>query len=395
MLLPAGPYRLLWSVGQYNFMLLAAAAGIGIMQLFLRLRIAWPRLYRAGNWLAGTAVVFVAGYAGLFPWAVRHNLSTVEMLNWARELLMVLVFGYGWVVLIALLLHRRWRRLAAYYALTYLFFFIGYGIFWLNHLGLSSFNPIYPNTLAWGLFFELLVLSALLTGRFRYTLRQNAQLRIRRLQQRNEEGARLIAAQDAEREQLARELHDALGPNLAALHMAWQSTAVREALAAAPNAATIGLLTEEILGQLYAQVRQLSHALLPAEPGTNRLSSSVEALCEALNLHGTPQIFPRLDTDLDELPPAVQSAAFRIVAELLNNAVRHAQAQRVQVHLRRHLTALELCVEDDGRGFARDEDTPKTGIGLRGVHTRAAYLGGTVRIETPETGTRVVVCLPI
>ncbi|MFD2721232.1 7TM diverse intracellular signaling domain-containing protein [Hymenobacter monticola] len=393
MLLPAGLYRLLWSVGQYNFMILAGAAGICIMQLFLR----WPRqtrLYRTGTGLAAGAVAFVAGYAVLFPWAVRHSLAVVEALNWSREALMVLVFGYGWVLLISAFLKHHWRRLAAYYALTYLFFFVGYGVFWLNHLGLSSFNPIYPNTLAWGLFAELLVLSALLTGRFRHTLRQNAQLRIRRLQHRNEEGARLIAAQDAEREQLARELHDALGPNLAALHMAWQSNAVRDALAAAPNAATIGLLTEEILGQLYGQVRQLSHALLPSAPGTNRLSTSITALCDAFNLNGTPHVESQLDDSLDNLPSAVQSAAYRIVAELLNNAVRHAQAHHVQVNLRRRLAALEICVEDDGRGFGRGEDTPTTGIGLRGVRTRAAYLGGSVRIETPAVGTRVVVSLP-
>lgn len=394
LLLPAGPYRLAWSVGQFNFLLLAAAAGIRVMQLFLRLRGGWPRLHRAGTWLAGVVVGFVAAYAGLFPWAVRHSLAAVQALNTGRELLLLAVFAYGWSALLAVLLTPDQRRLGAYYAVTYFFFTVGFAVFWLNHLGVTTFNPIYPNPLAWGLFLELLVLSALLTGRFRYALRQNAQLRIRQLQQRNEEGSRLIAAQDAEREQLARELHDALGPNLAALHMAWQSQAVREALDAAPQAATIGHLTEEILGQLYQQVRQLSHALLPAEPGTSRLSSSVVALCDALNLNGTPQVLPQFDAGVDQLPPAVQSAAYRIVAELLNNAVRHAQAQQVRVQLRRHPAALELSVEDDGRGFGQGEDMPVTGIGLRGVRSRAAYLGGSVRIEAPGTGTRVVVRLP-
>jgi signal transduction histidine kinase len=395
LVLPALPYRLIWTVGQFNFVLLAAAAGIRIMQLFLRLRSGRRGLYRAGCWLAGAAVGFVVVYAAVFPWAVRHSLPLVQVLNGAREVLLLAVFGYGWWALLVGMLTRRRRRLAAYYALTYFFFFVGYVVFWLNHIGLTSLNPIYPNTLAWGLFFELLVLSALLTGRFRHTLRQNAQLRIRQLNLRNVQGARLIAAQEEEREQLARELHDALGPNLAALHMAWQSHAVRQALAAAPDAATIGQLTEEILGQLYEQVRQLSHSLLPAELGTHRLTSSIAALGQLLNLHGKPRVDTHFDADLDKLPHAVQRAAFRIVAELMNNAVRHAQAQVVQVHLRCHPTALEVCVEDDGRGFGRGEDTPVTGIGLRGVRTRTAYLGGSVSIETPAAGgTRIVVRLP-
>ncbi|MFC7667474.1 sensor histidine kinase [Hymenobacter humi] len=185
-----------------------------------------------------------------------------------------------------------------------------------------------------------------------------------------------------------------MGPNLAALHMAWQSTAVRDALAAAPAAASISRLTEEILGELYAQVRQISHALLPAEQGTNRLTSSVAALCEALNVNGTPQVHTLLDGDLDHLPVPVQSAAFRIVAELVNNAVRHAQAQHVQVHLRRRPAEVELCVEDDGRGLAKGPDASITGIGLRGVRTRTAYMGGSVSIEAPPAGTRIVVRLP-
>ena len=85
------------------------------------------------------------------------------------------------------------------------------------------------------------------------------------------------------------------------------------------------------------------------------------------------------------------------MAELVNNAVRHAQATQVQVHLhlRRHPAQLELCVQDNGRGFERGEDTPVTGIGLRGVRTRMAYLGGSVTIESPGRGTRVVVRLPV
>ncbi|MDB5236572.1 MAG: hypothetical protein JWR44_3565 [Hymenobacter sp.] len=395
LVLPVGVYRLAWTLGQYTWLLLGAACGVRILQLFVRLRAGWPRLHRAGNWLAGAAVVFALAYAALYPGAVRSAHTTgLELLNTGREVLLLAMLAYGWGAL-GCALSGRQRRLAIYYGLTYICFFTGSALFWLNHAGLTNFNLVQPNALAWGLVLELLILGALLMGRFRFTLRQNAQLRIRQLQQRNEEGNRLIAAQDAEREQLARELHDALGPNLAALHMAWQSQAVREALAAAPKAASIGHLTEEILGQLYTQVRQLSHALLPAEPGIHhRLISSVESLCEALNLNGTPRVLTCFDADLDLLPQGIQSAAYRIVAELVNNAVRHAEAKHVRVQLERHSHVLELCVEDDGRGFGHGEDTPVTGIGLRGVRTRAAYLGGSVRIEKPATGTRIVVQLP-
>jgi signal transduction histidine kinase len=393
MLLPTGAYRLIWTVGQFNFTVLAAAAGIHIMLLFLRLRKSWPRLHRAGHWLAGVAMGFVVVYAALFPWAVRHSLSFLQVLNTTRELVLLSLFVYSWTTLLLVARSKPRRQLAAYYALTYFFFTVGFAIFWSNHAGLSSFNPIYPNPLAWGLFLELLVLSALLTGRFRHTLRQNARLRVRQLRQRNALGARLIEAQEEERTQLARELHDALGPNLAALSLAWQSPAVQQAINSSPAAAAAGKQTQLLLRHLRDEVRTYSHALLPADPGQESLRESVAALAELLNLYGSPQVHMHCDDGLEQLPPVVQQAAYRITAELLNNAVRHARATEVTVQLQRQPTALEIVVADNGRGFP--STTPNTsGIGLRGVRARADYLHGQVFINSSEQGSEIKVLLP-
>lgn len=393
MLLPAGLYRLVWSVGQYNFIVLAGAAGICIMQLFLRLHSGWPRLNRAGTWLAAGAVVFVLGYAGLFPWAVRHSLPLVQILNNARELLLLGIFGYCWAALIAVLLTQRRRQMAAFYLVTYFFFFTGYAFFWLNHVGATSFNPIYPNPMAWGLFVELLLLSALLTGRFRHTLRQNAQLRIRQLNLRNAQSARLIAALEKEREQLAREMHDALGPNLTALHFAWQGPAVREALATSLAADAAGRQAEQLLRALRDDVRTFSHALLPAKAGEDMLSKSVQALADLFNLHGNLAVRTYYDPGIDQLPVPLQQAVYRIIAELLNNAVRHSAATEIMVQVLRHASTLEVLVEDNGRGFTTN--TPAAGIGLRGVQARAEYLRGRLHLDSSEHGTSVVAQIPL
>lgn len=392
LMLSRGPFQVLWAVGQFNFMLLATACGIRIMQLFLRLRACAPRLHRAGNWLAGLVLGFVAAYTLLYPAAVRAAGTGLLLLNGVRELLLAATFAYGWLVLFALLRTRRHRRLALYYALTYFFFFAGFSLFWLNHIGVTNLHLMQPNALAWGLFFELLVLSALLTGRFQHTLRQNAQLRIRQLWQRNAQGARLIAAQEEEREQLARELHDALGPNLAALHLAWQGQAVQQALSSSPEAAAAGRHTELLLRHLRDEVRTFSHAVLPAEPGLGSLSESIGALAELINLYGSPIVRTYCDEGLDQLPQPLQQAAYRIAAELLNNAVRHAHATSVQVQLLRLPAILEILVDDDGGGFKNTKNG--SGIGLRGVYARTEYLRGQVHIDSSENGTTIVVRLP-
>jgi signal transduction histidine kinase len=389
--LPTGLYRLLWAVGQYNFMLMAAASGLRIMQLFLRLWIGWPRLHRVGTGLTALSFAFVAAYALLYPLAAREGGLGLTLLNAGREVLLIAIFAYCWVALIAVLLSPN-RRLAAYYALTYFFFFGGFVLFWLNHVGLTTLHLIEPNALAWGLFLELLVLSMLLTGRFRQTLRQNADLHIRQLNEQNEMGARLIAAQEEERAHLARELHDALGPNLMALHLAWQGQAIRDALASSPEATTAARQTELLLRHLRDEVRTLSHALLPAEPGLGGLTDSIAHLGELLNLYGHPAVRTYCDAGLDLLPQTLQMAAYRIAAELLNNAVRHSRATEINVQLLRHPSSLEVLVEDNGRGF--ESDAASMGIGLRGVRARADYLNGQVHIDSSASGTSIMVWLP-
>jgi signal transduction histidine kinase len=391
LILSEGPYRLLWRIGQFNFMLLAAVCGLHILQLFLRLRTEWPRLHRLGTVLATLSTLFVVVYALVYPTVTRTGGQGLMLLNAGRELLLVAIFAYGWVALFKVLRSPS-RRLAVYYGLTYLFFFGGFVMFWFNHVGLTTLHLVEPNALAWGLFLELLALSMLLTGRFRHTLRQNARLRIRQLRLHNEMGARLIAAQEEEREHLARELHDALGPNLMALHLAWQGPAIREALASSPEASSAARHTELLLRHLRDEVRTLSHALLPAEPGLGGLSDSINNLGALLNIYGNPAVRTHCDSGLDSLPQPLQTAAYRIAAELLNNAVRHARATQIVVQLLRHPDTLEIMVKDNGQGFETSDNS--TGIGLRGVRARTDYLGGRIQIDSSTNGTCIVVWLP-
>ena len=109
-------------------------------------------------------------------------------------------------------------------------------------------------------------------------------------------------------------------------------------------------------------------------------------------MYGNPVIHTYCDDGLEQLPTRVQQAAYRITAELLNNALRHARASEVQVQLLRHPDALEISVEDNGRGMPATP--PTTGIGLRGVQARADFLHGSLHIDSSDQGTSVFVHLP-
>ncbi|MGI4870033.1 MAG: sensor histidine kinase [Janthinobacterium lividum] len=401
-LLPQAAYTLGWRVGQFSLLLLALACQLRVLARFVRLRPGWPALYRLSWALSELAAAGVLAYGLLYGAALHAGAGALAWLNGGREILLwsTLLGGVGLLAVVVGRGRRRQRRLAALYGLTYAFFLLGCLNLLLNRMGVVNIHLLEPNALAWGLALELVLLSVLLTARFRYALHRNSELRLRRLRERAAAGQRLIAAQDEEREALAHELHDALAPGLTALHLAWQGRLVRQALAAAPPLlAEAHAHTEALLRQLRHEVRTLGQILLPTLPGEQpTLPEAVALLLDALRLTDEgPQVECYCDPAATTLPAPLQQAAYRMVAELLHNALRHAEARLVRVEVRCLPASLHLAVADDGRGFDPHGPPPRRGgLGLRGVRARAGYLRGQVVVSSqPGQGTFITVDLPL
>ncbi|CAA9317528.1 MAG: ATP-binding region, ATPase-like [uncultured Frankineae bacterium] len=195
----------------------------------------------------------------------------------------------------------------------------------------------------------------------------------------------LVTAVAEERRRLRRDLHDGLGPQLAAVALGL-STAER-ALGRA-DAARAGELVRSARSQLeagVAEVRRLVSGLRP--PALDELG-----LLEALRTTGPAaagelDVRFEVDGELAALPAAVEVAAYRIVQEALTNVARHAAASRACVRLRSDGTALELTVADDGRGLP----LPRTpGVGTASMRERAEELGGRCEVQTAASGGTVV-----
>ena len=402
LLLPQWAYGAGWRLGEFGVLLLALACGVRIMASFVRLRQGWPRLHRLSWVLSTVAGGYAVAYACLGPEARLWSSTMLTGLNNTRDALVWGVLLAGAFILGAMVWQGRpiQRRIAGFYAITYGFFLAGTAELLLAYSGLIYSRFVEPNVLAWGLALELLTLSILLTGRFRRIRLQKNDQRLRRLHERAAAGQQLIQAQDEEREALARELHDALAPGLTAMHFAWQGRRVRHALtAAAPVLAAAHQLSENLLRQLRHDVRTLGQVLLPMQPGEQpALPAAVALLAEALNLdEDGPRISCVCDPSTADLPLSLYAAAYRIAAELLHNALRHARAQHVRIEVRLLPASLRLQVEDDGCGFDLLVAPALRGsLGLRGVKARAGYLGGTVLLSSqPGVGTMVTVELPL
>jgi signal transduction histidine kinase len=99
----------------------------------------------------------------------------------------------------------------------------------------------------------------------------------------------------------------------------------------------------------------------------------------------------------ENLDPEIQTTCFRIAQEAITNAVRHANATRIDVDLGRENGNFRLQVRDDGRGFDAESAQAQTvGLGLIGIKERATLVGGRAKIiSTPNKGTTIEVSLPL
>jgi signal transduction histidine kinase len=199
--------------------------------------------------------------------------------------------------------------------------------------------------------------------------------------------AEVVALREDERRRLRRDLHDGLGPALAAIGLK-AGLAAREVPAESPAHGLLGEINTEVKASL-GDIRRLVEALRP--PALDELGLIGAVRSRAAALAGELAIEVIGNEPIGSLPAAVETAAYRIVVEAITNAVRHSGGTRCLVSISVVDDALEVSVRDDGRGLDQ-ERTP--GVGLRSMQERAAEVGGTCAIRSAEDGTVVAARLP-
>ena len=198
----------------------------------------------------------------------------------------------------------------------------------------------------------------------------------------------VVLAREEERRRLRRDLHDGVGPSIAAL--ALQVETARDLAVEDPEAA--GALLSRLAPRINAvvgDVRALVHELRPPTLDELGLVAAVRELADRLS--GATRVEVAAE-DLGPLPAAVEVATYRIAGEAVTNAVRHARAGVVVVSLVREEGCLLVEVRDDGAGL-REPSCP--GVGLTSMRARAEELGGTFSVMSNGTGTTVVARLPL
>jgi PAS domain S-box-containing protein len=224
--------------------------------------------------------------------------------------------------------------------------------------------------------------------------RSEAALRASYEQIRNLAG-RLITAQESERTRIARELHDDVNQQLAALSIAMSGLRRRAAGFDTAIHEELGRLQQRTI-ELADTIRAISHDLHPGVLEHAGLVAAVEARCTEFGRQHAIDITFQLPAELGAVPPEVALCLYRVTQEALRNISAHARAERVHVALASGDYTLTLTISDDGRGFDVEQARFLGGLGLISLDERVRLVNGTLSIDTGRgRGTSVRVDVPL
>lgn len=201
----------------------------------------------------------------------------------------------------------------------------------------------------------------------------------------------MLMGQEAERNRIGKDLHDSLGAMLSTIKLQMSANLNMEGMSESPAMKK----AKEMIDDACEEVRKISRDMMPITLSKYGLHTALEELVEKYTFEGGPTVIYQAfginrfsDRDLDLF-------VFRIIQELVNNSIKHANAQEIIVQINYLEDIMMITVEDDGQGFEYNQSLYQ-GMGLKNVEYRAQYLKGKFSVESsPGAGTIMVVEIPV
>jgi signal transduction histidine kinase len=259
----------------------------------------------------------------------------------------------------------------------------------LRTFGLMLVASDYPNAFNQE---QLAMLTAL--ANYAILALQNAQL----VHDLREERTKLLSKEEEVRRQLARDLHDGPAQALAAITMNVEfikRLLERDPARVLPELERLGALAKHTTHE----VRTMLFELRPLVLETQGLQTTLEQYLERFQGNGTEIILEASDITAS-LDTKSEGTLFNIIQEAINNALKYAKAQHIWVRLKQSIDALEVTVQDDGRGFdlkrVLASYEQRGSFGLLNIEERAKLIGGISELQSaPGEGTTVRVVVPL
>lgn len=224
--------------------------------------------------------------------------------------------------------------------------------------------------------------------------RQNLDNQLEREAHQKELLAATVEIQENERRRIASDLHDDIGSLLSAVRLY-----LRQFDPLGPVEENEAVKEEglAIISEIIQNTRRITHDLLPAELEKFGLFAAAEDLCSRINRSG--QLSVNLVVGKNQrFDPKKEVALYRVLQELINNTLKHAEADLIEVEYYWKQKHLGFRYLDNGKGFdlALALKRGGSGLGLRNIESRISVIGGSLNYETaPNEGLRVSVEIPI
>ncbi|PHI19094.1 hypothetical protein CEQ90_14350 [Lewinellaceae bacterium SD302] len=240
-----------------------------------------------------------------------------------------------------------------------------------------------------------------------YQRRIQEQQRLRQEEEKKHQKELLKAAidvQEEERSRIAADLHDEIGSKLSAVRLFIGQLTLDE-----QRKENVELRNDslDILGNILNSARRITHDLFPPELQKFGLFAAAEDLCERIDRGGKISVTSKVavlengaESGPLELPASVrvpkktELALYRVLQEMINNTIKHANAQNILVAFHRRDNQLLFTYQDDGTGIETKDLKP--GLGLKNIETRVTLVGGKFEfISAPGQGLKLNVSVPI
>ena len=236
----------------------------------------------------------------------------------------------------------------------------------------------------WWFYFSVLVVAVTALK----AKRELDRARIETLERTQELERQILQTSEREQQRIGRDLHDSLGPHLAAIRYA-ATLLANDLRQHGQSEADKAEQISELTGKAGMLVRDLARGIFPVQTDGAGLSAALDELARTTSRLTSLTVSFYENGDITLENPDTGMHLYRIAQEAVNNAVKHGDARKITIALNQSEDSLRLTVADDGKGMGLSPDGTR-GMGLDSMRYRARVLGGELKIDSqPGEGTIV------
>ncbi len=399
-----GEYPSVQNISSYIFTNLYLIFGVSFFREYFVTRRFVKKLDRV-LWIFVLCSLVLTIIAMFYQWIPHTIFSWIQKLN---TIMFSITCGIILYILVILLTRQRnktetiWFMIAfaphAYTILTTSIRQLGQYYFNLE-LDVISKVPFFlwtihvQNMMLWSMVWEVLIVFTLMMLRLKKMYEQHNAMLLELGKKQEEDTKLLMATVEQERKRIAQELHDSSGVQLSAIRM--KLTHLQDQLDDPRAAEDIHKLMQDV-DRVNADIRTISHNLMPISLSKLGLKAAIQELVNHIK-SSYPNIKFNLFQQYDSknLSANMEVHIYRIIQELLNNMVKHAQATEINIQLIDNESELIISLEDNGKGFVYAPENTM-GLGLKSILTRSQLIGGKFEVDSKlDAGSFFSITLPL